>query len=162
MWRLRVPARYVDGVPHATGVAALIISRIGTESVLPGADPTAVETALRGTATDAMTSSRRWILQDWRTFCPVPPTPFHYDDPALVDPLVSFDALCEGDANPNGFYGDGVVNALAAANLPRVVRRDRPGQGPGRSRVSALERSRRVQDLLDLGLSVLGPEVHSS
>jgi hypothetical protein len=48
----------------------------------------------------------------------VPPTPFHYDDPALVDPLVSFDAVCEGDANLNGFYGDGVVNALAAANLP--------------------------------------------
>jgi hypothetical protein len=25
--------------------------------------------------------------------------------------------LCQGDADFNGFYGDGVVNALAAASL---------------------------------------------
>jgi lantibiotic leader peptide-processing serine protease len=105
--------------PHATGVAALIISRIGTGTGAAfGADPTAVETALRGTATDADDFFAAMDPpQDWRTFCPVPPKPFHYDDPALVDPLVSFDAVCEGDASLNGFYGDGVVDALAAANL---------------------------------------------
>jgi hypothetical protein len=103
--------------PHATGVAALIISRIGTGTGAAfGADPTAVETALRGTATDADDFFAA-MGEDWRVFCPVPPTPFHYDDPALVDPLVSFDALCAGDANLNGFYGDGVVNAEAAAGL---------------------------------------------
>jgi lantibiotic leader peptide-processing serine protease len=105
--------------PHATGVAALIIGGIGTGTGAEfGADPAAVETALRDTATDtddffaAMDPP-----QDWREFCPAPPELFHYDDPALVDELVPFDALCEGDADVNGFYGDGVVNALAAAQL---------------------------------------------
>jgi subtilisin family serine protease len=106
--------------PHATGVAALIISRIGTGTGAAfGADPAAVETALRGTATDADDFFAAMDPpQDWRTFCPVPPAKFIYSkDPALVDPLVSFDALCQGDANLNGFYGDGVVNAEAAAGL---------------------------------------------
>jgi subtilisin family serine protease len=105
--------------PHATGVAALIISRIGTGTGDAfGADPTAVEMALRDTATDADDFFAAMDPpQNWRTFCPVPPTPFHYDDPALVDDLVPFDAVCEGDADVNGFYGDGVVNALAAAQL---------------------------------------------
>jgi lantibiotic leader peptide-processing serine protease len=105
--------------PHATGVAALIIGGIGSGTGAAfGAAPAAVETALRGTATDADDFFAAMDpAQNWRVFCPVPPTPFHYDDPALVDPLVSFDALCAGNANLNGFYGDGVVNALAAAQL---------------------------------------------
>ncbi|HSD48747.1 MAG TPA: S8 family serine peptidase [Actinomycetota bacterium] len=103
--------------PHATGVAALIISRIGTGSGAAfGADPTDVEAALRDTATDADVFFAA-MGEDWRDFCPEPPTPFHYDDPVLVDDLVPFDAVCEGDADVNGFYGDGVVDALAAANL---------------------------------------------
>ena len=105
--------------PHATGVAALIIGNIGSYDVGTGefsADPAAVEAALRGTATNADVFFSN-MGEDWRDFCPVPPTPFHYDDPALVDPLVPFDAVCEGTADFNGFYGDGVVNALAAAQL---------------------------------------------
>ena len=106
--------------PHATGVAAIIISRIGSYDAGTGefgADPTAVEEALVETATDADDFFAA-MGEDWRDFCPRPPTLFHYDDPELVDPLVPFDALCEGNADFNGFYGEGVVNALAAANLP--------------------------------------------
>jgi lantibiotic leader peptide-processing serine protease len=106
--------------PHATGVAALIIGNIGTGTGAAfGAAPADVEAALRGTATNADDFFAAMDpAQDWRDFCPEPPEKFIYStDPALVDPLVSFDALCEGDADFNGFYGDGVVNALAAANL---------------------------------------------
>jgi len=38
-------------------------------------------------------------------------------DPALQDPNVPFSVLCEGNADDNGFYGEGVVDALAATNL---------------------------------------------
>ena len=107
--------------PHAVGVAALIISRIGTYNAQTGefgADPAVVEAALRDTATNADDFFTAMGNQDWRSFCPMPPTKFIYsNDPALVDPNVSFDVLCEGDADLNGFYGDGVVDALAAANL---------------------------------------------
>jgi subtilisin family serine protease len=105
--------------PHATGVAALIISAIGSYDPQTGefsADPAAVESALRSTATnaDAFFSA---MNKDWRDFCPAPPTRFHYDDPTLPDEPPAWDALCQGDADFNGFYGDGVVNALAAARL---------------------------------------------
>ena len=103
--------------PHAVGVAALIISRIGTGIGADfGADPADVEAELRATATNADDFFTA-MGEDWRDFCPVPPTVFHYDDPTLpVDPP-DWDALCEGDAEFNGFYGDGVIDALAAANL---------------------------------------------
>jgi lantibiotic leader peptide-processing serine protease len=103
--------------PHAVGVAALIISAIGTGSGADfGADPAAVEADLRATATNANTFFTA-MGEDWRDFCPVPPTKFHYDDTTLpVDPP-AWDALCRGNADRNGFYGDGVVDALAAANL---------------------------------------------
>ena len=72
-----------------------------------------------------MTSSRRRD-EDWRDFCPVPPTEFIYPDLAgpTDDPNVSFEAIC-ARAKPsfNGFYGDGVVDALAAANVVAQVRR---------------------------------------
>jgi len=107
--------------PHAVGVAALIISRIGSydpDTGEFGADPALVEAALRDTATNADDFFTAMGDQNWRNFCPEPPTKFIYsNDPALVDPNLSFDALCEGDEDVNGFYGDGVVDALAAANL---------------------------------------------
>jgi len=46
----------------------------------------------------------------------VPPTAFVYPDLVGADPNVPFEAVCEGKAKFNGFYGDGVVDALAAAN----------------------------------------------
>jgi len=105
--------------PHTTGVAALIISAIGSydpETGEFGADPADVEAALRSTATNADEFFAA-MGEDWRDFCPEPPTLFHYDDPTLPDDPVPWDVLCEGDADVNGFYGDGVVNALEAAGL---------------------------------------------
>ena len=86
--------------PHAAGVAALIVSQFGTaDPAHPGGltmDPAAVRARLRDTATDHA--------------CP---------NPALVDYTVvgrpaSWNAQCEGTPAYNGFYGDGIVNALAA------------------------------------------------
>ncbi|HET8525655.1 MAG TPA: S8 family serine peptidase [Actinomycetota bacterium] len=104
--------------PHAVGVAALIVQAIGSGAGADfGADPDKVEAALRRTATDADVFFTDFSGDDWRDFCPEPPTLFHYDDTTLpVDPP-DWDALCEGNARVNGFYGDGVVDALAAANL---------------------------------------------
>jgi lantibiotic leader peptide-processing serine protease len=104
--------------PHAVGVAALIIAAIGSGTGADfGADPDAVEAALRATATNADVFFTEMGGQDWRVFCPAPPALFHYDDTTLpVDPP-DWDARCDGTANLNGFYGDGVVNAEAAAGL---------------------------------------------
>jgi lantibiotic leader peptide-processing serine protease len=45
---------------------------------------------------------------DAQTPCPVPAL-FDYPEPNSVD------ALCEGTLQHNGFYGDGIVNALTAS-----------------------------------------------
>jgi hypothetical protein len=44
--------------------------------------------------------------------CPKPRL-FHYPDPDLPP---SFDAYCAGRPNFNGFYGHGIVDALAAVS----------------------------------------------
>ena len=86
--------------PHATGVAALIISQFGSGSgAAYGLAPATVEQILRDTAMD--------------TPCPAQ-NPFVYPDLVGADPNVPFEALCEGTADFNGFYGDGIVNALEA------------------------------------------------
>jgi lantibiotic leader peptide-processing serine protease len=86
--------------PHAVGVAALIISEIGKRDFFRGgvtADPDKVERLLRRTATD--------------TPCPAQ-EPFVYPSNPGV-----FDATCMGTPAFNGFYGDGIVNALAASKV---------------------------------------------
>ena len=104
--------------PHAVGVAALIISAEGSGSGAGfGMSPAKVQKRLVKTATDADDFFAA-MGEDWRDFCPAPPSLFVYsNDPALVDPNVPFDVLCEGNADVNGFYGEGVVDALAAVNL---------------------------------------------
>jgi lantibiotic leader peptide-processing serine protease len=85
--------------PHAAGVAALIVSAFGVRDRAHGGltmNPNRVEAILKDTATD--------------TPCPAQ-EPFHYPDPDLGP---EFDALCEGTPARNGFYGDGIVNALGA------------------------------------------------
>jgi subtilisin family serine protease len=83
--------------PHAVGVAALIIAEYGkTRHGRFGMDPAKVEQILRRTATD--------------TPCPEPRLHSYADK--LRDS--SFDALCEGTTELNGFYGDGIVDALRA------------------------------------------------
>jgi subtilisin family serine protease len=85
--------------PHAVGVAAIIIAEKGTRDPRNGgvtADPDKVERILRKTATD--------------TPCPAQ-EPFVYP----FDTAGTYTATCEGTPAFNGFYGDGIVNALAAS-----------------------------------------------
>jgi subtilisin family serine protease len=85
--------------PHAVGVAAIIVAEKGKRDSAHGGltlAPDKVEQILRRTATD--------------TPCPAQ-EPFTYpDNPPGVPP-----AFCEGTPAFNGFYGDGIVNALAAS-----------------------------------------------
>ena len=88
--------------PHAVGVAALIISKYGDKR--GGGitmDPGAVEEILTGTARDHA--------------CPEPRL-HSYADKGRPP---SFDALCEGSPEFNGFYGHGIIDALAAVETPR-------------------------------------------
>ncbi len=95
--------QYLQGTsmaaPHATGVAALIVSERGVEDEEHGGltlDPATVQRVLERTAT--------------RTACPRPRL-FDYPEPSLG---ARYTAYCEGAARRNGFYGRGIVNALAA------------------------------------------------
>jgi lantibiotic leader peptide-processing serine protease len=84
--------------PHAVGVAAIIVAEKGKRDSGTGGltlDPDKVERVLRKTATD--------------TPCPAQ-NPFVYPFAPGI-----YDATCEGTPAFNGFYGDGIVNALAAS-----------------------------------------------
>ena len=86
--------------PHAVGVAALIISEFGKNHAGDfSLSPATTEQILRATATD--------------TPCPEPRLHSYADK---LRPA-SFNALCEGTTELNGFYGDGIVDALAAVEL---------------------------------------------
>jgi subtilisin family serine protease len=95
--------RYLQGTsmssPHAVGVAALIVSEWGKEDKAHGGltlKPDKVNRILTRTAAEHA--------------CPSPPL-FSYAD---VGRPAEFDALCEGTTSFNGFYGNGIVDALAA------------------------------------------------
>jgi subtilisin family serine protease len=79
--------------PHVTGVAALVVSKNGVpDPAHPGGltmAPDAVERALVASAHE--------------TACPVPALPT---------------APCEGSPSFNGYYGNGIVDAVAALNQP--------------------------------------------
>jgi subtilisin family serine protease len=88
--------------PHATGVAALAVSRFGVK------DP-AHKGSLR--------------LAPWKTeyvlvngaaehACPVPPLQTYTNEGRPAE----FNALCEGDLEFNGFYGYGIVDAYATVS----------------------------------------------
>ncbi|MFI6923857.1 S8 family peptidase [Nonomuraea spiralis] len=94
--------QYLDGTsmaaPHATGVAAILISRFGKPG--PGGlamDPATVEDLL------------------YRTATPTPcPTPRAYVYKMYGE---SETHQCEGGQDDNGFFGHGIVNAWKAATI---------------------------------------------
>jgi lantibiotic leader peptide-processing serine protease len=87
--------------PHASGVAALIVSRYGKQQGRDGYGmaPDLVEQQLLRTAAERA--------------CPEPRL-FSYADEGRP---AEFDAYCVGSRNFNGFYGHGIVDAYAAVTV---------------------------------------------
>jgi hypothetical protein len=88
--------------PHATGVAALIVSQYGTKDTARGG-----LTLVPGTVDQILTTTAA------EHACPSPPL-FSYEN---VGRPAEFNALCEGTPAFNGFYGHGIVDALAAVQV---------------------------------------------
>jgi len=101
--------QYLQGTsmasPHAAGVAALVVSRYGRKDLAhPGTLtlPAALtEQFLLGTATDVA--------------CPVP-AQYTYRRVSATAGVVTSSATCAGPSDDNGFYGQGVVDALSAVS----------------------------------------------
>ncbi|MFF2272808.1 S8 family serine peptidase [Agromyces sp. NPDC058136] len=88
--------------PHAAGVAALIVSQYGAKDPLKGGlrmNPNAVESKLLKTAVDES--------------CPVP-ADFTYTRNLPNGSVSTATHTCESAKKTNGFYGSGIVNAMAA------------------------------------------------
>jgi lantibiotic leader peptide-processing serine protease len=106
--------------PHAVGVAALIVSEYGKKDRRHGGltlDPATVERIMKKSATDHACPDPRSVRYD------------RNGDGTIQTPAESqYDATCEGGTSFNGFYGEGIVNALAA------VGGDKHGHGHGYGR----------------------------
>ena len=87
--------------PHAVGVAALIVAQYGKRDKRNGGvtmAPDQVERILKRTATDTPCPAQEPFTYAWN------PAPAPED----------YTATCEGSRNRNGFFGEGIVDALAA------------------------------------------------
>lgn len=88
--------------PHAAGVAALIVSRYGHRDRRHGGltlSPDVVERALLGTATPKECPSPQTFVYEWYTSSGAKRTSTQ---------------TCEGSEEQNGFFGNGIVDALNA------------------------------------------------
>lgn len=92
--------------PHAVGVAALIVSKYGRRDYRHGGltlHPRLVERVLRGTATAKQCPSPRTVEYVWYT---------QADDGTWEKHTST--QTCEGWKHRNGFFGNGIVDALNA------------------------------------------------
>ena len=88
--------------PHATGVAALAVSRFGVK------DP-----AHKGTLRLAPWKTEFILVNGAAEHaCPEPPLQTYTNEGRPAE----FNALCEGDLEFNGFYGSGIVDAYATVS----------------------------------------------
>ena len=102
--------QYLQGTsmaaPHAAGVAALVVSKLGyPQGTGFGLDPAITEAMLFSSATSHA--------------CPTPPQYAYKVNGASGSR--EFTHTCETGSNTNGFYGHGVVNAAAVAALPPLA-----------------------------------------
>lgn len=102
--------QYLQGTsmaaPHATGVAALIVSKLGyPQGTGFGLDPSITEGMLLGTATQRS--------------CPTPADYAYTVNGASG--TREFTHTCETGQNTNGFYGHGIVSAGAVSSLPALA-----------------------------------------
>ena len=111
---LPVHPGHLDGLPHAVGVAALIVAEYGKRDSANGGltlAPDTVERILKRTATDT-------------------PCPARRRSPTRATARRVLHATCEGTPAFNGFYGDGIVDALAASKSLAVAAACYPVGGP--------------------------------
>ena len=87
--------------PHVAGVASLVVSKFGHNKGKTGfgLKPDTTQRILERTAAEHP--------------CPSPPLQTYTNEGRPEE----FNALCQGTTNFNGFYGNGIVDALAAVKF---------------------------------------------